>query len=186
MIFVGWLGEGSEPHSLLRDVAAHVGREFEMTPHRWPADPLPRHTYDARRGQYSSRDLLAWVAARRPAANGKVLAITDVDLFIPVLTFVFGEAQLGGRAAVVSTWRLAAPSASLVRARLLKESVHELGHTFGLVHCTAPGCAMTRSPGVSAVDAKEQRLCGDCRIRYRERLKEQAYVATNTENPDRR
>ena len=31
---------------------------------------------------------------------GKVLAVTDQDLFIPILTFVFGEAQLNGRAAV--------------------------------------------------------------------------------------
>ena len=185
MILVGWLGLADEPHAWLKDLVGHVSREFDAPSRRWGPDPLPRGAYDEPRGQYSSRELLAWIAARAPHDGTKVLAITDVDLFIPVLTFVFGEAQLGGRAAIVSMWRLASPSASVMRARLLKESVHELGHTFGLVHCTLPACVMTRSPGVPAVDAKSDRLCADCRVRYRERQKEHAY-ATHTENPDRR
>ena len=185
MIYVGWLGDGSEPQTLLRDVVWHVGREFATPARRWRSEPLPRHAFDARRGQYSSRELLAWIAGRLPEDDGKVLAITDVDLFIPVLTFVFGEAQLGGRTAIVSMWRLQA-AATVVRARLLKETVHELGHTFGLVHCATPACVMARSPAVAAVDAKTERLCGDCRVRYGERLKERAYAATNSENPDRR
>ena len=73
--------------------------------------------------------------------------MTDADLFIPVLTFVYGEAQLGGRAAVVSTARLAVEQGrhdpALVAERIVKECVHELGHTFGLLHCDTPGCVMT-------------------------------------------
>jgi predicted Zn-dependent protease len=107
----------------------------------------------------------------RPEAAAKVLAVTDADLFIPILTFVFGEAQLGGPAAVVSTARLGGNAGvpqdpRRVMARLVKECVHELGHTFGLIHCGLPRCAMARSPSLVEVDAKASTLCGDCRVRF--------------------
>ena len=101
----------------------------------------------------------------------KVLGITDVDLFIPVLTYVFGEAQVPGAAAVVSLARLRftyderpAPS-PLVEARLLKECLHEPGHTFGLVHCSDRICLMARSNSLLDVDRKGERFCRDCRQR---------------------
>jgi archaemetzincin len=97
-----------------------------------------------------------------------VLAVTDQDLFIPILTFVFGEAQLGGRVAVVSTARLGEPGLPDPRValeRLAKESVHELGHCFGLVHCDSPGCVMARSPGARDVDRKRGDFCSKCRDR---------------------
>ena len=66
----------------------------------------PGETRDAKRGQHSSTRILRWILTGIPRSPEKVLGITDVDLFIPVLTFVFGEAQVGGSAAVVSTARL--------------------------------------------------------------------------------
>jgi archaemetzincin len=95
-----------------------------------------------------------------------VLGVTDVDLCMPVLTFVFGEAQLGGRAAVVSTARLEDGGAAKAAARLAKECVHELGHTFGLLHCHTADCVMSRSGSVRAVDLKSARLCAACSARY--------------------
>jgi archaemetzincin len=96
--------------------------------------------------------------------------VTDVDLFIPVLTFVFGEATLDGDVAVVSTARLADENGDrYLAARLAKESVHELGHTFGLIHCGDARCAMARSASLAHVDVKRAALCGDCRVRLRER-----------------
>jgi archaemetzincin len=92
---------------------------------------------------------------------------------------------LGGTAAIVSTARLREPPTEpLIRARLTKESVHEIGHTFGLVHCASHACAMARSPGLAAVDVKEDRLCHDCRTRYRE-LREHSYVDSRIPHPDR-
>jgi archaemetzincin len=91
---------------------------------------------------------------------------------MPVLTFVFGEAQLGGRAAIVSTARLVPPNNSpargggLLLARLTKEVVHELGHSFGLVHCDRSHCAMSRSSSLLEVDAKGGGLCYACWNRY--------------------
>ncbi len=125
------------------------------------------------------------VSSRDGFSRTRLLGVTDVDLFMPVLTFVFGEAQLGQCAAVVSIARLReAAVPSLVIDRLTKEAVHEIGHTFGLVHCASPACVMARSPGLAAVDRKTDRLCADCRVRY-QALREQPYVAAHTPHFDR-
>jgi archaemetzincin len=96
-----------------------------------------------------------------------VLGFTDQDLFIPILTYVFGEAQLGGSAAVVSTARLGEGTdrfgRRLLVERLAKEAVHEVGHAFGLVHCGHEHCVMSRSPAVREVDEKGGGLCAECR-----------------------
>jgi len=130
--------------------------------------------WDARRGQYETGRILKWLESRHAGAE-KVLGLTDVDLFIPILTFVFGEAQLGGRAAVVSTARLAPGNGSrggrLLAERLRKEALHELGHAYGLVHCGNPGCVMGRSPGVAEIDSKGPSFCSDCRLLYDEALR---------------
>jgi archaemetzincin len=125
-------------------------------------------------------------------AGGRLLGITDVDLFIPVLTFVFGEAQLEGPAAVVSVARLSHDDPEVTAGRLSREAVHELGHTFGLRHCAnleggwrPRACVMARSPSVRAVDAKGLRLCGDCRERYRLVQQDGSHVYREHENPHR-
>ena len=187
-IQVAWIGEGPEPHSLVTAVVRVVHREFGLPAARLKIEDRPPPaalTFDARRGQHASRAVLGWLDARRPSEGTKVLGITDVDLFIPVLTFVFGEAQLGGALAVVSLARLREPaSEALLRGRLLKEAVHELGHTFGLVHCASMACVMARSPGLGAVDRKDDQLCPDCRSRYRD-LMEPWYVADRHPHSDR-
>ena len=184
-IYVCWIGAASEPLRLLDAAVAALHREFATPARRLRLDTRPGNTFDVRRQQHSSRVILAWLTERLPPDTAKLLAITDVDLFIPVLTFVFGEAQLGGRAAVVSLARLTeAADASSLAARFCKEAVHEMGHTFGLVHCATPACVMSRSAGLRAVDLKDDRLCADCRVRYRE-LTEHSHVPTETPHPDR-
>ncbi len=128
----------------------------------------PEVAFDSGRGQYNSTLILA-ALLREPVTDGRLLGITSVDLFIPVLTYVFGEAQLDGRAAVVSTHRLApagyglAPDPALMFERLVKEAAHELGHTYGLVHCDRQGCVMTRSTYVEEIDLKGDAFCARCR-----------------------
>jgi archaemetzincin len=185
-IYVSWIGQGPEPPRLLDAAVAALHREYAVAAHRIRLDHRPPNTFDVRRQQYSSRPVLEWLVGRVPGPDAKLLGVTDVDLFIPVLTFVFGEAQLGGTAAIVSTARLREPPTEpVIRGRLTKESVHEIGHTFGLVHCgTSLACAMARSPAIAAVDVKEDRLCHDCRIRYRE-LREHSYVDACATHPDR-
>lgn len=163
-ILLWWIGERGPGEGAIDHVRRHVEAAFPVPVAIWRGEERPAGAFDARRHQWSSTRILAWLVGAAP--EGKVLGLTDVDLFIPVLTFVFGEAQVGGRAAVVSTARLAEPGLPDVRVvleRLAKESVHELGHVFGLLHCHAPGCVMGRSASLRDVDRKRGVLCPACR-----------------------
>jgi archaemetzincin len=124
--------------------------------------------YDPFRRQYNSSHILQDILKSRPAGTFRVLGVADVDLFIPILTFVFGEAQLDGIGAIVSTHRLnnkfygLPDDSALLTQRLVKESIHELGHTFGLLHCSYPGCVMNSSTYVENIDQKSRELCLHC------------------------
>lgn len=124
--------------------------------------------YDSFRRQSNSTALLAQILDRRRGGSGKYIGVVDIDLFIPVLTFVFGEAQLGGTAAIVSTHRLRnqfyglPKDDGLMLQRLEKELVHELGHTFGLYHCRQFECVMRSSTYVGEIDMKQIYPCPDC------------------------
>jgi archaemetzincin len=175
-IYVWWIGADAADTRLLASVRSVVERTFGVLVHMWTGHDRPVDAFDARRQQHSSTRILRWLIAKRPEAAHKMLALTDVDLFIPILTFVFGEAQLNGIAAVVSTARLrtdhGASNVRLLTPRLAKECVHELGHTFGLIHCDHPGCVMTRSVNVFDVDAKTASLCDGCWARYQDLRRE--------------
>jgi archaemetzincin len=172
-VAIWWIGEGTPDGLLIEGVRRHLEEEYGLPAALELPQERPSGAFDPRRGQHSSSLILAWLVTSRPAGASRLLGVTDADLFIPILTFVFGEAQLRGRAAVVSTARLAgntvvAPDPKRLLGRLSKECVHELGHTFGLVHCAAPRCVMGRSASLVDVDAKSPHLCPACRVRYRE------------------
>ena len=174
-IFVWWIGEEEADRELMEHVRLHLARSFGRPTARWDGEARPRHALDPRRKQHASGTILKWLLEVGPP-RGKVLGVTDRDLFIPILTYVFGEAQLGGRAAVVSLARLGEDvelvGPQLLVERLAKEAVHEVGHTFGLVHCDVEGCVMGRSPAVREVDAKRVEPCAECRAKLAERSEE--------------
>jgi archaemetzincin len=128
--------------------------------------------FDPARGQFNSTSLLLHLRTHyphfRPGVDTKVLAVTPDDLFIPILTYVFGEAEVGGSVAVVSTFRLhperygLGQDAALFQRRVVTESVHEIGHAFGLIHCEDQDCAMHSSSSVEEIDLKGWRLCDAC------------------------
>jgi archaemetzincin len=159
--------------ALAEALATDLGRIFASTvairPPRFDAEAA----FDRSRGQYNSTVLLSQLLAEVHDEPARILGVASVDLFIPILTYVFGEAQLDGAAAVVSTYRLdnvlyGLPSDDkLLRQRLLKESVHELGHTFGLVHCHDATCVMRSSTYAEDIDLKSARFCSACAQRIR-------------------
>lgn len=120
------------------------------------------------RNQYHSTQILETLA-REHGTMEVIVGVTPSDLFIPILTFVFGEAQLGGSCAVVSSHRLheefyGLPSnGALTVQRLCKVAIHEVGHTFGLTHCDDYQCVMAAAHAVEWIDLKGAELCGECR-----------------------
>ncbi len=173
-VYLRWIGAKEVEPGLMEWLGSRVARTFGVPVRTLDRAEGPADAFDPARGQFSSTRILRWSLAHHPEDALKVLSLTDADLFIPVLTFVFGEAQVGGTAAVVSTARLELgfyglpPDPARLRARLEKECLHELGHTFGLVHCRRPGCLMTASLSVLDVDAKRGAFCPECRLRLRE------------------
>jgi archaemetzincin len=155
---------------LLDDIAAvlaqRLGLSCRVTLNRLDAG----FAWDAKRNQYWSTALLRQLLAAYPEDN-RILGVTGLDLYVPVLTFVFGEAQVGGRAAIVSTQRLRnelyglPPDGELLLERLAKEAIHELGHTYGLRHCDDWRCVMASSHSVEKLDTKEAAFCEACRGR---------------------
>jgi archaemetzincin len=127
--------------------------------------------FDPARKQYDGNKLLKEIDALVPPEAVKAVGIFSVDLYIPILTFIFGQAYLGGRSGIASTYRLRnerygiAPDERLLLERVRKEVIHELGHTFGLIHCHVPTCVMRASTYVEDIDQKGQRLCQSCRDR---------------------
>ena len=125
--------------------------------------------HDARRNQYHATQVLRRIRDIEREEDVRAIGITRLDLFVPILTFVFGEAELGGRCALVSLHRLderfyGLPAREeLLRERLVKEAVHELGHTFGLRHCEDWRCVMTSSHAVDRLDIKAREFCRECR-----------------------
>jgi len=125
--------------------------------------------WDGVRNQYRSTRLLERLT-REYATGLRILGVTSHDLYVPVLTFVFGEAQVSGLSAVVSTFRLREElyglpgDGALLLDRLTKEAVHELGHTFGLRHCDDWTCVMASSNSVERLDIRTTSFCERCRV----------------------
>ncbi len=154
---------------LLDDLAAALAVKFRVSCHVDAAPLEAGFAHDVLRGQYYSTALLARLEQDYEGPREvRVLGVTPHDLFVPVLTFVFGEAQLGGRCALVSICRLAEefyglpPNPALLFERLVKESVHELGHTFGLRHCHNWQCVMASTHSVERMDLKTADFCAAC------------------------
>ncbi len=163
------------PHGPLLDWLREELSEAFRIPCEIMSPPLrPDFAFHSERGQYHSSELLTRMQQYANWKTWRVLGVTPVDLYIPILTFVFGEAQMGGKCSVVSYARLrqefyGLPADTNVLARrLLIESVHELGHTLELHHCDNYQCVMSSSHAVEWIDLKEHRFCPDCAAKARE------------------
>ncbi len=151
--------------SLSEGLAAHLRVACAIQPQTLS----PEFAFNPLRAQYHSSEILKRLLAGVAAADSwKILGVTEADLYIPILTFVFGEAQLADHGAVVSSHRLhqefygLPTDPRLLQERLLKEAIHELGHTFGLRHCSDYRCVMSPSHAVETIDLKSASFCESC------------------------
>jgi archaemetzincin len=164
-IYVG--GTPETDRQALTAIRGRVAGEFGAAVREMEL-PGVEFAFDAGRGQYGSIPVLEMLNRLCPDDALKFLAVTERDLFIPVLTFVFGQAQLGGRVGVVSLARLRQEFYGLARndavllERAHKEVLHETGHLFGLVHCADRRCAMSLATGVRQIDEKDAAFCEPC------------------------
>jgi archaemetzincin len=152
----------------LETMAVQLANHFAMPCEVMPNAIDPEFAFHPERGQYHSSEILAEIRKYVGPNCWRLLGVTNTDLYIPILTFVFGEAQMGGPAAVISTYRLRQEfyglpkDVDLLYGRMLKEAVHELGHTLHLSHCDDYNCAMASSHSVEWIDLKENAFCRDC------------------------
>jgi len=148
-------------------LAMALGREWEV------ADllPHPAYAYHQRRQQYLSDAILNWLRQMALPAE-RLLGLVDLDLHTPRLNFVFGQASMGGREALIALPRLR-PSfyglpddKALFHERAIKEAVHELGHTYGLAHCPDATCVMHFSNSLPDTDLKGEAFCPVCQAAF--------------------
>lgn len=157
--------------ALLKDIAEPIERAFRFPVRILPAEQIPTHTpgllHD---GKYNSTALLLYLTRnnRIPEHAVKVLAVTKLDLYSPIFSHLYGEAQLRGTCALMSLYRLRPefyeqpPDPALFLSRCRKEAIHELGHTFGLMHCHDTNCIMHPSSTIDDTDTKSESFCPVC------------------------
>jgi archaemetzincin len=135
--------------------------------------PIPQSAFDKKRGQYSSSILLNEVDAfaAKTKVFQRVLGVVDVDVYASGLNYVFGEAYTPGKAALISLWRLKPEfckdqaNPAVYGQRVVKEAVHEVGHTLGVKHCQRSMCVMHFSNSIFDTDKKQTLLCDDCYLK---------------------
>jgi archaemetzincin len=125
--------------------------------------------YNPARLQYNANDLLNHVKTHYASGLTKTIGIFNVDLYIPIFTYIFGQAFLNGESGIASLFRLSnerygiESDEDLLLERFSKEIIHELGHSFGLIHCQVPDCVMRSSTYVEDIDQKSSTFCSNCR-----------------------
>jgi archaemetzincin len=155
---------------LLEMVVNDVEREFSLPVKTQDGHLDLSEFYDPARKQYDGNKLLKEIDSWFASDTVKTLGLFNVDLYIPILTYIFGQAFLYGRCGIVSIYRLSnerygiKADEKIFVDRIRKEVIHELGHTFGLIHCRNSTCVMRSSTYVEDIDQKDAMLCNHCRM----------------------
>jgi archaemetzincin len=155
--------------NFLKNVAEAVGYEFHVAVNTKEGHLDLSEFYDPTRRQYNGFKLLKEVDKIYSSDSCKTLGLFSVDLFIPILTYIFGQAFLNGNTGIASLYRLSnerygmSTNDKYILDRFIKEVIHELGHTFGLIHCHIPTCVMRSSTYVEDIDQKNSNICHKCR-----------------------
>jgi archaemetzincin len=159
-------------------ILEHMGnalqRTFLCSYHILPNEDISPHASALlHEGKYNSTAILLYILKKIPVGSSKILAVTHRDLYSPIFSYLYGEAQLKGTAALMSLFRLrpefyhSPANRDLFLSRCEKQSIHEIGHTFGLVHCKDKNCVMYPSSNLDDTDVKSNSLCPLCTMLIR-------------------
>jgi len=142
-------------------VAANLQTLIGLNAATLPSRPDPQYAYLPLRSQYGAGQIIKALESMNDGARFK-LGIVKCDLCTPILKFVFGESQLGGKAAVMSLHRLMDKDSARTYLRAAKIGVHETGHLLGIGHCRAPDCLMAFVSTIEKLDGLPLRFCTAC------------------------
>ena len=163
------IGDIGADADVLPRLARDIGEVFSLDAEVGDSLPLSQHAFNSSRRQYSATWLLSYLRSVSAPPATAVLGVTAEDLYAEGLNFVFGQAEMPGRCAVISLHRLrpgrGETNDELFYRRALKEAVHEIGHTLGLGHCPDPLCVMHFSNTIADTDHKAAGLCSLCQAR---------------------
>jgi archaemetzincin len=159
---------GHVPALALHSIEAHIRTHLNLMSDILPPLENPNYAYDQKRGQYNAATILKALQSIPFQNHDKVIAVVNVDLFIPIFTHVWGEAKEGGKYAVASLYRLSGapdrPNAPMnqIIERLVKVAIHELGHLFSMAHCLNKRCLMHYSGNLRDLDTTSLTFCDYC------------------------
>lgn len=169
------IGEVSEIVS--KSIAAHILGYIDLPVDILPPLEHPAFAYDRKRLQYDAGAILNSLDSGAFHDYAKVIGILEVDIFVPILTHVYGEARQGGTSALVSLYRLKRNSdgstapGSLFLERAAKVALHELGHLFELLHCMDKSCLMHFAGSLKDLDKTPLYFCRYCSTFLRDALR---------------
>lgn len=160
---------GEIDSSILDFISKSIDETFPLTTTRLPnhnlSSIIPFSQYGNR---YNSTSIFHYITKNISVDTLKLLAITEADLYSPIFSTLYGEAQLGGKCALVSLYRLRQeyynlpPDQNIFLSRLYKVVIHEIAHTFGLIHCIDKNCIMYPSSNIIDIDVKSPLFCPTC------------------------
>jgi archaemetzincin len=164
---IGILPVGAVPELILKIIASNIEVHLNLPSEILPFFGPPADALDKRRQQYDAGKMLQAFSVLELEGFKKVVAVCMQDLFIPILTHVHGEAQQGGKFAIVSLFRLQTDKmlsklTSSVYERAVKVTLHEIGHLFNLLHCEDKHCLMHFSSTLDELDATPIYFCRYC------------------------
>lgn len=161
---------GNIPEMLVDQISEELKNQLRIVTDAHLPLGVPKEFRDSYRDQYSAEGILKFL---NQSIQGKVLAITDSDIFVESMNFAYGQAQMNGSSGVLSTFRLRPefyrkrPDNSILIERATKEAVHEVGHMLGLKHCLNEKCVMNFSPTIFNFDKKSKYFCDECKVKLR-------------------
>ena len=156
---------GSVDATILSIVAANLQAILRLNVKIQVPLSAPDYAFLPSRGQYESNKIIRHLSAIE--SHLLVLGIVDVDICTPILTFIYGESQLGGKTALISVYRITDDDDEKTYHRAAKISLHEVGHLLGIAHCPSPDCLMAFSNNLDKLDALPLRFCQSCEYEAR-------------------